>query len=212
MFLDTFRLLACAISIFQKLCSLPLIWNTDDWNRAEIQYWHIEYCFMKLPFCSIFFNAKTNFLLKGVVADFEVYLKIQSADGVIIIHQKYSGHGHWLSGKPLYFRRGNHKKVPFGETTKKYQLGKPQKSTTYVQDLSSYWSKTMFLVPFKNGWTDSAKQNVTFLRFPQNVTFLRFPQMLLFWGFPKGNKGVFRTTGDRSRNFFLRIMDTPWVL
>ena len=29
-----------------------------------------------------------------------------------------------------------------------------------------------------------------------------FSQMLLFCGLPKGNKGVFRTTGDRGRNFF----------
>ena len=31
--------------------------------------------------------------------------------------------------------------------------------------------------------------------------FSRFPQLVLFGGFPAGNKGVFRTTGDRGRNF-----------
>ena len=32
-------------------------------------------------------------------------------------------------------------------------------------------------------------------------TFWWFPQLVLFGGFPAGNKGVFRTTGDRGRNF-----------
>ena len=34
------------------------------------------------------------------------------------------------------------------------------------------------------------------------LLFCGFLKMLLFCGFSKGNKGVFWTTGDRSRNFF----------
>jgi len=35
-----------------------------------------------------------------------------------------------------------------------------------------------------------------------------FPKSGRLWCFPKGNKGVFKTTGDRGRIFLGGIMDT----
>ena len=110
------------------------------------------------------------FLLKGGLADFEVSLRI-------------SGTQHIKKNRlrSLFFS-------PF------FLVGKPQiwftlekRQLRLVPDFSPYWSNTIFLVPFKNGWTNLAESFVL-LQYGEksctSETYLGFSKVNCIWGFP----------------------------
>ena len=104
----------------------------------------------------------------------------------------------------------------FGKTK-----GRPQIRLTCTRFLSILKQDNV-LAPFKNGWPIWLKFLYCFSmerNLEQVSRIWGFPKVGRICGFPKegriccfptatGNKGVFRTTGDDGRNFFLRIMDT----
>ena len=89
-----------------------------------------------------------------------------------------------MSGKPLYFPWGNTTNDHFGETPQTTTFGETPQTTSFYK-ISLYTEARQWF------WYHSRMAGS-----------IRPNKMLLFWGFPKGNKGVFRTTGDPGRNFF----------
>ena len=106
-----------------------------------------------------------------------------------------------MSGKPLYFPWGNLKNDPLGETSKTTHFGKPPKRPPSTRFL--------YILKQDNDFGTIQERLDRFGRveggrlggFPKWVVCVVSPSGSFLW-FPQKEKGVFRTTGDRGRNFF----------
>ena len=104
-------------------------------------------------------------------------------------------------GTPLFPLGKHHKRPLLGNTANDHFWGNTT-NNQFLQDFS--------VQPFLNGtkiivllqYVEKSCKKWSFVVFPQKWSFVVFPQSGRLWCFPKGNKGVFRTTGDRGRNFF----------